>query len=121
MNVLQGASRMYRYLTVRSDASYSRFILTEELVRFLATLPGLRQSDPMSFEAAHGLPWVTVILAECNTLGNYASDGLPSRLINVIEVIGPASSDEEWYECLANRIAAFLGWEVVEEQSSRLS
>jgi hypothetical protein len=64
----QEASRMYRYLTIRSDASYSQFALTEELVGLLATLPGLRQSGPMSFEAAPGSPWVSVILAECDSL-----------------------------------------------------
>jgi hypothetical protein len=110
---------MYRYLTIRSDASYSQFALTEELVGLLATLPGLRQSSPMSFEAAPGSPWVSVILAECDALGNYASDGLPRRQVNVVEVIGPASGENEWYGCLAARIAAFLRWETMEEHEGR--
>jgi len=109
------ASRVYRYLTIRSDASYSRSAPAEELVGLLATLPGLRQSGPMSFEATPGSPWVSVVLAECDTLGNYSCDGLPRRRINVIEVIGSASGDDEWYEGLAARTAAFLGWEAVEE------
>jgi hypothetical protein len=88
---------VYRYLTIRSDASYSQFALTEELVGLLATLPGLRQSGPMSFEAAPGSPWVSVILAECDTLGNYACDGLPRRRVNVVEVIASTSGDDEWY------------------------
>jgi hypothetical protein len=110
---------MYRYLTIRSDASYSQFALTEELVGLLATLPGLRQSGPMSFEAAPGSPWVSVILAECDALGSYACDGLPRRRVNLVEVIGSASGDDEWYESLAARMAAFLRWETIEEHEGR--
>ena len=110
---------MYRYLTIRSDASYSQFALTEELVGLLATLPGLRQSGPMSFEAAPGSPWVSVILAECDALGSYACDGRSSLRVNVVEVIGSAAGDDEWYESLTARTAAFLGWEAIEEHEGR--
>ena len=110
---------MYVYLTIRSDGNYSRSAPTETLVEHLASLPELRRSGPTSFEAAPGSPWVSVILAECDAKGNYSCDGSPKRRVNVVEVIGSCSADPGWYDHLAIRIAAFLGWEASEDHRDR--
>lgn len=110
---------MYRYMTIRSDGCYSRFAISEDLIRFLNSLPGLRQSGPMSFESEPGSPWASIILAECDMSGSYTCDGKPKRRVNVVEVIVSASGDDSWYKSLVSRTAAFLGWEAIEEHEGR--
>jgi hypothetical protein len=107
------------YLTIRSDASYSRFTDTELLVEFLARLPELQQSSAIAFEAAAGQPWVSVILAVCDSAGCYTCDERFLPLINVVELICSNSGDSAWYDSLAGRIAGFLGWSALEDNESR--
>jgi hypothetical protein len=107
------------YLTIRSDARYSSFVATAPLVEFLAARPELRQTGPVAFQAADGQPWVAVTMAECSPEGNYASDGAFLPRVNVVELVCSHTGDPGWYESLASRIAAFLGWEAVEEHEAR--
>jgi len=64
----------------------------------------------MAYEFNPGLPWLRVVLAECDSNGNYAVDGRYSARINVVQLICSDSNDPDWYLALANRIATFLGW-----------
>lgn len=110
---------MAQYLTIRSDDSYSRRIPTAGLVEFLSGLDGLHRRDEWSFEAVPGVPWVVVVLADCDSRGNYACLGPLGPRLNVVELICSSWGDPEWCEDLASRIAAHLGWEAVEEHECR--
>ncbi|WP_020472934.1 hypothetical protein [Zavarzinella formosa] len=107
------------YLTIRSDADYSRFTPTAPLVEFVAAISELRQTGPVTFEAAAGQPWVAVILAMCGPDGSYASDGAFVPTINVVELVCSDSADPMWYKALASRIAMFLGWSAFEDREER--
>lgn len=107
------------YLTIRSDAEYSRSVETAALVELLATLPELRQTGPVAFASAPGAPWVAVTLAACRPDGGYASDGSFLPRVNVVELVCSSSGDPAWYESLAGRIAAFLGWSAFEDAENR--
>lgn len=106
------------YLTLRSDEACSRWSPTDALVAFLRGLPELRQTAPLAFEGAPGAPWVAVILAASDR-GNYASDGSWKQEVNVIEIVCSDEGEAACYDALATKIAAFLGYEAVEEASGR--
>ncbi len=72
------------------------------------------QTGPQEFRNATGLPWVVIIMAKADTVGNYAIDETPQPTVNVVELVCGDRS-EEWYQALANRIASFLCWTVVNE------
>ena len=48
----------------------------------------------MSLEATPGSAWVSVVLAEFDSLGNYACDGLPKQRVCVVAPICSASGDD---------------------------
>lgn len=107
------------YLTIRSDSEYSQFTASTPLVEFLKAVPELRQTDPVSFESAIGSPWIIVTLAKCNSNGSYNSTGEFLSQVNVVELICSQHEVSSWYDALACRIAAFLGWSAFEDHASR--
>lgn len=107
------------YLTIRPAGERPTVADTRRLVDFLASLPELRQTGPISFEAAPGQPWLSVVLAKTGPTGGYASDGAFLPMIDIVELVCSYHGDSAWYEALAGRIAAFLGWEAVEEHEGR--
>ena len=107
------------YLTIRGAADYSRFATTAALVEFLAALPELRQTGPVSFESAEAQPWVHIILASCHPDGGYASTGSFVQQINVVELVCSDSSHASWYDALAGRIARFLDWSAFDDHEGR--
>lgn len=90
------------------------------MVEFLATLADLRQSGPVTFEGAPGQPWVHVILAKSAPTGGYASDGSFIPIIDIVELVCSHSENADWYDRLAARIAAFLGWVAVEKENRQV-
>lgn len=110
---------MSRYLTIRADARHSAFAATSPLVAFLATLPELRKTGPVAFEAAEGQPWVAVIMTVCSPEGTYASGGAYLPQVNVVELVCSDAGDPAWYDALAVRIAEFLGWSAFEDHEER--
>jgi hypothetical protein len=107
------------YLTIRGSPDYSRYAATASLVEFLGAQTELRQNGPISFQAADGQPWVMVTMAECDAAGSYSSDGAFLPRVNVVELVCSYSVDPAWYDALAARIAAFLGWAAFEDHEER--
>jgi hypothetical protein len=106
------------YLTIRADSHYSRTAASEPLIEYLRTLPELAQTGSMEFRDAPGEPWVCLVLAMSRN-GGYAVSGELLPVVNVVELVC-SDGDEDWYESLAARIAAFLDWEAVEESGDRI-
>jgi hypothetical protein len=107
------------YVTIRSDSDYSRAADPRELVAFLRSLPELAQTGANSFREAPGEPWVSVSLAMSDR-GSYADPGRPLPSVNLVDVVCSHEHDERWYDALAARIAAFLGWEALDEHAGRV-
>jgi hypothetical protein len=107
------------YLTIAPTAGQPPIADTRELLAFLGSLPKLRQSGPMTFEAEEGQPWVHIVLAQTNDNGGYACDGSLLSFVNVVELVCSYDGDQDWYDSLAVEIAKFLGWTAVEESAER--
>src|SRR4051794_1609896 len=102
------------YLTIRADPNYSQSTPVGTLVGHLRSLPELVQTGPQEFRSAPGSPWVSLCFARADAAGNYAiGDVLPPTVNKVQLVCG--DGDEQWYESLARRVAAFLRWQAVED------
>lgn len=106
------------YLTLRA-ASQAEPADTADLVAYLAAQPELRQIGPVEFESARGQPQMLMVLAKANASGGYSSDGKFIPQVDIVELICPYSEPPAWYDAMAERIAAFLGWQAVEESESR--
>ncbi len=113
---------MCRYLVVRSDDRFTRAVATPVVTEFLLSIAGLRQVSARSY---HGLDaTVQVLLLRCDQAGNYAvhTDQPPPENINRVELVcscqGPQRYDE--WQGLARRIAGFLAWEVVDDESDEI-
>ncbi len=107
------------YLTITPAVGQAPVAEAQPLVDFLADLPELRQTGPVAFEGAPGQPWVSVVLAKTGPTGGYASDGSFIAAIDIVELVCSDAGDASWYDRLAGRIAAFLGWVAVEEHENR--
>jgi hypothetical protein len=107
------------YLTIRGAPDYSRFAAAAPLLEFLAAMPELSQTGPVAFQASDGQPWVAVMMAVCDSTGNYASDGAFLPRVNVVQLVCSYSGDPAWYDALAGRIAGFLGWSAFDDHEER--
>ncbi|QQP94454.1 hypothetical protein [Lysobacter enzymogenes] len=107
------------YLTLRPPARRPEAIPAQPILDWLAAQPELRQVGPAEFDAADGQPWVHVIVADGDANGNYATGAKAPERVNIVELICAYERDEDWYEALALRIAAHLGWEAFEESIGR--
>lgn len=105
------------YLTIRSNAQYSRTASTDALVGYLSADPFLRRNGLVDFRNVEGAPWVCVVFALADGAGNYAISGEPPAF-NVVELIC-GDGDNKWYEALAYRIASHLNWEALETNTER--
>ncbi len=110
---------MTSYLTIRPDSRYTRSSPVEPLLKYLQELPELVQTGPQEFRNAPGSPWVCLYFARAAASGGYhTGDALPKN-VNVVELVCSDFEVERWYESLAQRIAAFLRWEVVADHGER--
>ncbi|MGO1072472.1 hypothetical protein [Lysobacter sp. CA199] len=107
------------YLTLRPASSQAEPADTVDLIAYLDAQPELRQIGPVEFESVPGQPQMLMILAKTNPNGGYSSDGKFIPRIDIVELICPYSEPPAWYDALAARIAAFLGWQAIEESESR--
>jgi hypothetical protein len=111
---------MYTYLTIRADPAYTRSVAIRPLVGFLRGLPELVQTGPQTFSNVPGSPWVDLCFANADETGCYAIGAAPPPpRVSVVELVC-GSVDEQWYDSLVRRVAAYLGWEVVEEHSGQI-
>lgn len=107
------------YLTIRGAADYSLYTATAPLVEFLAAMPDLRQTTPVTFEAADERPWTAVMLGVSDSAGCYAAEGAFLPRVNVVELTCSNSADPSWYLELAGRIADFLAWSAFNDHEER--
>lgn len=84
---------MYWYLTIRANDDYSHYAETTSLIEFLAKIPALQQIDRMAFSNTANYPWLSLIIAKCNSAGSYAQPpNTFSTDFNVVELICSNSS-----------------------------
>jgi hypothetical protein len=108
------------YLTITPPAGQAQIADTRKVVELLSSIPELHQTGPMTFGTVAGQPWMSVILAKRNRTGGYSTDGASLGSIDIVELVCSHTGDTAWYDSLAVRIAASLGWIAVEEHEDRL-
>ncbi|WP_369036271.1 hypothetical protein [Streptomyces adonidis] len=113
--------KVYTYLTVRSDRRYGESVAARVLVEFLDSVSELRRTDLAFYEAVDGVGWLQVVMADCDSDGNYAvHKGTAPQRVNVVELIcSDADGPRAWETAreLAARIADVLGWEVADPEA----
>jgi hypothetical protein len=113
-----------RYLVARSDLRFTQAVATATVTEFLATIPTPQQDSSMSYCGLDAISGVQVLLLHCDSAGNYAyyPDRPPPEHINRVELVCSCyhpERDHAW-EAIADRIAAFLGWEVIDDQTDEV-
>lgn len=114
---------MYRYLNIRGESDYSKFLPVEDIFSCIANIPELSQLSDRSFESVAGAPWFLVSIISCSSTGCYPGrTSHTSKTANLIEFI---CSDDNFrkrffYERLALGVAKSLDWEVVDANSSEV-
>jgi hypothetical protein len=106
------------YITIRSDAHYTRAVDSGALSAFLRSQPELIQAGSGGFESAPNQPWVSLATVLCDPNGSYNTSE-PAQTVNLVDMVCSYEYEEGWYDALAVRIASFLGWEALEEHASR--
>lgn len=109
------------YLTIRSDEDYSQYVATASLVEFLTSLSELQATGPATFRTTSGWPWMQLILAKCGpgSIGYQVRDDIAPPWINIVELVCTDYNVPDWYDRLAGRIAAHLGWSAHEDHAGR--
>jgi len=62
---------MYRYLNIRGESDYSKFLPVEDIFSCIANIPELSQLSDRSFESVAGAPWFLVSIISCSSTGCY--------------------------------------------------
>lgn len=112
-------SPFYFYFEIRSDAFYSKSIDGYTLKGFLAGLDELALAEDDTYVTANGAPWLSMGLHHADPGGTFASSGSCPREVNLISIVGSrkeAGAARHFYLDLMVKIAAFLQWELVEEE-----
>jgi hypothetical protein len=105
---------VYIYLNIRFDERHSQFRKTDDVRALLNADPRLTARRPAKFVNAEGTPWLTLSLLRATPDGHYASDGEDPGQFNLVELIGSAAADGAVYWDIAQGIASFLGWELID-------
>ena len=105
---------MNRYLNIRSDQDYSKFLETQKVKKILTELDSFKEDDYQVYKSTEGNPWTIINLLEADKEGNYSlNKGEHKEQINLIEIIC-SERDKQWYEELTETIAKQVSWEVKE-------
>jgi len=105
---------MYVYLNIGADNQYSSMAPAIQLCNYLSTLSGLKRTGPVTFSNIDTYPWFQLTLLECDANGNYSSNGNEILSFNLVELIGIQSENHTIYCILAEHIASFLQWQIID-------
>ncbi len=107
-----------RFLNVRSDAKYGRYLDATEVTHWISGLPGVTRSGSNRFSGSVGGAPLQLIVVQCDARGNWAGGGDDGAPVNLIELRCDDADDtlREGYEALAVVIASHFGWEVADNR-----
>src|SRR5688500_16677246 len=113
---------MYKYLNLRFDTRYSKFVSVEDVVEILNSVSKLKRAAPSKFISDAELPWGIINLLQCDSKGNYAVDEESSfGEVNLIEFI---FSDEDnafkEYYSIALNLAEKVNWEIFDASAEKV-
>lgn len=106
-----------RFLGIRSDAKYSRYLDAAEVIRWISALPGMSRSGSNRVSRYEGDHPLQILVVRCDDGGNWprGSEGEP---VNLIELRCDDSDEalRAGYEAIAVVIAGNFGWEVADDR-----
>ena len=104
---------MYTTFVVRGDATFTATTASQTLGAFLCGPADLVEKAVGIFATKPGAAWAEVAIASADRRGNYAVTGEHcAEHVNLVEVVCSERGARPGRE-LAEKVAAFLGWEVV--------
>lgn len=68
-----------RFLNVRSDAKYGRYLDATEVTHWISGLPGVTRSGSNRFSGSVGGAPLQLIVVQCDARGNWAGGGTTGR------------------------------------------
>ncbi|MEK6482615.1 hypothetical protein WJR50_34125 [Catalinimonas sp. 4WD22] len=92
-----------------------------EVKKFLDNLPEIKERGIVNYENHKFFPWINLTLVKTATMDSWASD-IEIQYVNLISVTASkrgtqADKELEEYLNLMKKIADFLKWEIVEEET----
>ena len=108
---------MDRFLSIRSDARYSRYLDATEVIRWISALPGMSRSGLNRFSRYEGDHPLQILAVRCDETGNWPR-GSEREPVNLIELRCDDSDEalRAGYEAVAVVIAGHFGWEVADSR-----
>lgn len=112
-------SEQYHYINIYHDKELSVRCSTNDLSGFLRSLPELKQKSDFEFTNSDLFPFTELLLLHAKDPDAWSSNDTNYLTTNLIAVICSRYSKEDDLKLmnLFVRIASFLKWQVVEEQT----
>lgn len=104
---------MYWYISILPPAVESTLYDTNPLIKFLEGQPELRRTNPVSFGAADGQPWIDITIVKGTADGNWSSSGSFISQFNRVEIVCSDYEQQNFYVEISAKIADFLAWQLI--------
>lgn len=105
-------STVYHYLHICTDEHYAGHIDAFSVIRHIEATEMLQAKSPFQFEFSADNDWFLISLLNCDSHGNYSSDGQLCDQINLIEIIFEIDSEKALE--FARTLAEQLGWRMID-------
>lgn len=104
---------MYWYISVLPPSDENILCDTNRLIEFLEGQPELRRTNPVSFGAAEGQPWIDITIVKGRADGNWSSSGTFISQFNRVEIVCSDDEQQNFYVEISAKIADFLAWRLI--------
>lgn len=112
-------SDRYYYLNIYGDTSLSVLTDTPELLNFIATIPELEGNGTCRFKNSNSFPFTDLILLKARHTNNWNDRDINMKQTNRISIVCSKGDAVDFgnLKRVFIKIAAFLGWILVEEET----
>ncbi|HWJ27648.1 MAG TPA: hypothetical protein VNS32_13970 [Flavisolibacter sp.] len=112
-------SEQYHYINIYHDKELSVRCSTKDISGFLRSQPELKQKGDFEFINSDLLPFTEILLLHASNKDSWSSNDTNYLTTNLIAIVCSRYNEEEDQKLmdLFIRIAVFLKWQIVEEQT----
>ncbi|MEN2400124.1 hypothetical protein GKZ90_0010065 [Flavobacterium sp. MC2016-06] len=112
-------SDRYYYLNIYSDKELSTSFNTLEIRNFLESLKELKKKSDFVFNNQTDFPFTIIILLNARNIDSWSDKDVNESKTNLLSIVCAKSNDED-FKILKEtfiKIAKFLNWKLIEEDS----
>jgi hypothetical protein len=112
-------SDKYYYWNIYQDKQLSADFDTQTLTSFLKSLPELEQVGDYFFQSPPPFPFADISLLYARSINSWSSNDVNDKKTNLIAIVCAKDNAEnfEKLKSLFIRIATFINWQLVDEQT----